>query len=259
MVGTFIPALLSHDGGMEEVLLPGFAAPAAPRLPTMDTLRGRLASAAFFDIETDGLAAGSRVTMIACLTGSRLEVFTHGRDLDQFLQRTEETELLVSFNGRTFDVPRLLDAFHLPSLGRDHLDLRPVCKAAGHAGGLKQIEKSLGIIRPPDITGVTGEDAQWMWRAWEKDGDTGLRDRVVRYCAADVVALRLLAAKLLEVPAEMDFSILDRLVVNFDTAPTSAPAATGDPRYERLRTRARALQMGQGAASQPRAGQYSRP
>jgi hypothetical protein len=246
---------------MEELLLPGFEKPAAPREPTLDTLRERFASAAFFDIETDGLEAGSRVTMIACLIGTRLEVFTHGRDLDRFLLRVEAVDLLVSFNGRSFDIPRLLNAFHLPSLGRDHLDLRPVCRAAGHKGGLKQIEKHLGIHRPPDITGVSGEDAQWMWRAWEKDGDAGLRDRVVRYCAADVVALRLLAARLLDIPAGMDFTILDRLVVSHEpvvTPATVAPAAV-DAHYERLRIRARALQMGQGAASQPRAGQNARP
>lgn len=221
--------------------LPGFENFAETVPPGLNDLAQAFERAAYFDIETDGLEATSRVTMIACLLGDRLDVFVRGENLDDFLARLDEAELAVSFNGTTFDVPRIVDAFRIPAFPRPHLDLRAACKARGWKGGLKPIERTLGIERPHDIRGMTGEDADWMWRAWEKDRDEAIRARLIRYCAADVVALRQLAGRLLEREVEPGFALLDRIAPPVPAAPVQAPVVpAGDAAtYERLRAHLR--------------------
>ena len=220
--------------------LPGMEPPAEPVPPSLPDLAAGLETALFFDIETAGLAVDSAVTMIATLCGDRLRVYLRGADLNDFLGRLEEPGLAVSFNGAGFDVPRLLNTFHIPAFGRPHLDLRPVCRQHGLTGGLKKIERDLGIHRPADLQGVTGEDAEWMWRGWERDRDAGLLRRLIRYCAADVIALRLLAERLLNRPPPLAaWSLLDSL-----SAPTPEVAAAplppfADRSHERLRAHLR--------------------
>lgn len=208
----------------------------------LDDLAAAPERAAFFDIETEGLGVTARVTMIACLLGGRLEIFERGGNLDGFLARIEEASLLVSFNGATFDEPRLLDHFRIPRLPRPHLDLRKTCKARGLTGGLKKIERAVGILRPADISGMSGEDADWMWRAWEKDRDEAIHTRLLRYCAADVVALELLAHHLLGRPIPASpWALLDAMPPPVEPPePAAAPVATvADPNYERLRAHVR--------------------
>jgi uncharacterized protein YprB with RNaseH-like and TPR domain len=221
--------------------LPGMEAFADPTPPGLEDLARAFDRAAYFDIETEGLQTGSRVTMIACLLGDRLEVFVRGENLDDFLGRLDDAELAVTFNGTTFDVPRIVDAFRIQTFPRPHLDLRAACKAKGWKGGLKPIERMLGIERPSDIRGMTGEDADWMWRAWEKDRDETIRARLIRYCAADVVALRQLAGRLLDRDVEPGFSLLDRIAPPVPAAVAAPiPVPVGDAAtYERLRAHLR--------------------
>jgi hypothetical protein len=149
--------------------------------------------ASYFDIETTGLEAASEVAVIACLHRGRLDTFVLGENLDGFLDLLPDVRLLVSFNGASFDVPRVERAFHIPALPCPHLDLRPVCRAAGLTGGLKEIERATGLARPDDVNGVTGEDAIWLWNAWRDQRDMSARARLLRYCAADVLASREVA------------------------------------------------------------------
>ncbi len=218
--------------------LPGLESFATCNDLGLDDLARHLPHAAFFDIETDGLGDKANVTMIACLIGERLDVFTRDASLDGFLRCIEEAEILVSFNGATFDEPKLLNHFRIPKFARPHLDLRKVCKARGITGGLKQIEKQIGLIRPPDIVAMSGEDADWMWRAWEKDHDETLRTKLLRYCAADVIALRHLAAHLLGEPlTENPWELLSEISRPQKSPADSSPpsVAPRDAAYERLR------------------------
>ncbi len=153
--------------------------------------------ASFFDIETSGLECGSEVTVVTCLHAGRLYHFVRGENLDDFLPLLEEMRLLVSFNGAGFDVPRILDLYHIPALPCAHVDLRWMCHHAGWQGGLKYVEARHGVRRPADLEGVDGAAAVWLWRAWQEERADSARQQLVRYCAADSVALKLLAARLL--------------------------------------------------------------
>ncbi|MBU0677747.1 MAG: ribonuclease H-like domain-containing protein [Verrucomicrobia bacterium] len=154
--------------------------------------------ASYFDIETSGLDIDSRITVICCLHRGKLYTFTKNENLDEFVDLLDDVDLLVSFNGASFDVPRVVSEFHIPELPCPHIDLRWLCYYESLRGGLKTVEKSMGIERPTDLVGVDGEEAVWLWEMWERGGNGKARERLLRYCAADVLSLRLLAGTLLE-------------------------------------------------------------
>jgi uncharacterized protein len=154
--------------------------------------------AAFLDLETDGLHYGARITVIACLWHGRLYTFVQDENLDDVLDLLQEIELLVTFNGASFDVPMIRYVFHIPELPCAHLDLRWVCYHAGWRGGLKSVEQQLGLQRPADLVGVDGAEAVELWTCWEREHSRPHRDLLVRYCGADAVALRGVAGAVLQ-------------------------------------------------------------
>ena len=147
--------------------------------------------AAWFDIETTGLDRDSAIAMIACYHQGELHYFYEHENLDDFLELLAEIKLLVSFNGASFDVPRVLDYFHIPELPCAHLDLRWLCYHQAHRGGLKAIARTMGIHRPEDIESLAGDDAIRLWKAWRRTSDPAFKTLLTRYCAADVVLLPL--------------------------------------------------------------------
>ncbi|MDG1896906.1 MAG: ribonuclease H-like domain-containing protein [Fuerstiella sp.] len=152
--------------------------------------------ASFFDIETTGLEYDDTITVIVCWHKNQLHTFVEHENLDDFLDLLDDIELLASFNGSTFDVPRVLDAFHIPELPCPHLDLRWPCYHRDLQGGLKQVVSQLGIDRPPDLQDVDGGVAVELWAMWQDHQNHDARDQLIRYCAADVLLLLPLADEL---------------------------------------------------------------
>lgn len=152
----------------------------------------------YFDIETSGLSYDAYVTCVVCLHRGKLLRFVHGENLDDFLDLLEEIPLLVSFNGSSFDIPQLLHTWHIPEFPCPHIDLRWQCYHEQLSGGLKKVEDELGIVRPPDLQGVDGAEAVWLWFRWLQYQDQEARHRLIRYCAADVLTLQMVTALLLK-------------------------------------------------------------
>jgi uncharacterized protein YprB with RNaseH-like and TPR domain len=151
----------------------------------------------YFDIETSGLSYDAYVTCVACYHKGKIHTYVNGENLDDFLDLLEDVDLLVSFNGSSFDVPFMLRTYHIPEFPCPHIDMRWQCYHQQHGGGLKQIEKALNITRPPDLQGVDGAEAVWLWFRWKQYQDQKARERLIRYCAADVLTLPLVTASLL--------------------------------------------------------------
>ena len=159
-------------------------------------LREYFHAATFFDIETTGLSwYESHATVISAFHRGELRTFVHGKNLDDFLQLCDESRLLVSFNGNCFDMPFLEHTFNVPALGQ-HVDLRWIAYHAGYRGGLKIIEKSLGIERPREISCIDGFEAVNLYHRWMAGDDSSLAT-LIRYCSADAVAAYLVARKLI--------------------------------------------------------------
>lgn len=152
----------------------------------------------FFDIETTGLENDAEVTVIACWHRHTLHRFVAGENLEAFLELLDDVRLLVSYNGASFDVPRVLQFFHIPALPCPHLDLRWLLKRHELSGGLKAIEPQLGVQRPADLRGVDGAEAVRYWLLWKQFGNRRARNLLERYCCADVIALECVTARLLQ-------------------------------------------------------------
>lgn len=199
-------------------------------------------AAAYFDLETSGLGPDSYVTVIACWADRRLHTYVRGRNLDEFLALLEDVRLLVSFNGASFDVPHVTRAFHIPGIPCAHIDLRWLCHHQQLGGGLKQIERRLAIQRPPELVGMDGADAVWLWDDYLQRDDTDALHRLVRYCAVDVLSLHSVAGRLLRnlhcaVPCPEPTELWKALDQNAITAPTRAQAVAASPRAAQQRMR----------------------
>jgi uncharacterized protein YprB with RNaseH-like and TPR domain len=145
---------------------------------------------AFLDIETTGLSWSNAVTTIALYDGRRLRHYVNGHNLDAFVQDVRHYQLLVTYNGKSFDAP-VLERFFGVALPRPHIDLRHVLHSLGLKGGLKACERRLGIERPglEEVDGFTGV---LLWQAYRRDGDRRALETLLAYNSADAVNLEAL-------------------------------------------------------------------
>lgn len=141
----------------------------------------------FLDVETTGLGRCDEITVIGLHVGGVLHQFVRGRNLEEFLRVWRQVEMLVTFNGAVFDLPHLTRTFGLTATP-PHLDLRVESRAHGLAGGLKEIERNLGIVREEIETG-DGALAAERWARYEQHGDADALDRLLRYNARDTLSL----------------------------------------------------------------------
>ena len=149
--------------------------------------------AVFLDIETTGLSGEfDDVTVIGALGNGELSLFINGINLDQFPAYIAQFPLLVSFNGSQFDVPFLRAHFPEARLDQAHIDLRFVLASLGHKGGLKAVERRLGLHRDPAIQGVDGFEAVRLWHRYRR-GDKAALEKLILYNATDVANLVELA------------------------------------------------------------------
>jgi len=137
-------------------------------------------NACFFDIETTGLdKKKNKVTTISFYRNGEDRTLVRGQDLtrENLQQEIFNSDILVSFNGKRFDQPFLEHNFNL-NINKPHIDLMYPCKRLGFSGGLKQIEKDLGIDR--ELEDLDGREAIRLWKQYEK-GDSSALEKLVRY------------------------------------------------------------------------------
>lgn len=152
-------------------------------------------NASFLDIETNGLERDSLVTVVTVHNKKDTITLVQGDNLDAetLSDALEGTSILVTFNGSCFDVPVLKNSFPKIDLDMPHYDLRFGCRKVGYTGGLKYIEKTLGMDRPYDINDVDGEEAVRLWKLWERKRDKDALDRLIKYNRADTVNLETIS------------------------------------------------------------------
>ncbi len=148
---------------------------------------------AFVDIETTGLYHGTdAITLIGLFDGRATKVFIRGLNLQEFAEEIKKYHLIVTFNGKRFDIPFIRWTLgELPDY-QAHLDLLYPLRKLGYRGGLKSIEVQLGIERDGALKEVDGFLAVLLWREYERGSKAAL-DTLVRYNLEDVVNLQYLA------------------------------------------------------------------
>jgi uncharacterized protein YprB with RNaseH-like and TPR domain len=147
--------------------------------------------ACFLDIETTGLSQHTDdVTVVTCHRNGETRTYVQGRDLsaDRLAGELSDASLLITFNGKRFDVPFLETSFGL-DVDLPHLDLMYPCRRLDLTGGLKQIERDVGIDR--DRPDISGKDAVRLWREYER-GDEDALETLVSYNRDDTVNLERL-------------------------------------------------------------------
>jgi len=146
--------------------------------------------AVYLDIETSGGYQGmDEITVIGLYDGCNVQTFVNGSNLDEFEISISQYDLVITFNGTTFDLPFIRRWFPNISLPPAHIDLRFLLNKLGYRGGLKKIEKDLGLDRAPEIDGIGGYDAVLLWKAYQW-GDQEALDRLIQYNTADIVNLK---------------------------------------------------------------------
>lgn len=163
------------------------------------------------DIETSGTDPGRDVVTAAGIcghaTGFQPVALVQERDLSSYSGPSDavrplseignflnETDVLITFNGKYFDLPFLRGAVRgFQSMEPPfHLDLMFTMRKLGIKGGLKKIQQRFGFFREGELTEVDGYMAVRLYRAHRR-GAVGAFDTLVRYCLEDVVVLLPLA------------------------------------------------------------------
>ncbi|MCH8274943.1 MAG: ribonuclease H-like domain-containing protein [Armatimonadetes bacterium] len=142
----------------------------------------------YLDIETDGGFYGSSVTVVGVYDGADFRAFVQGDDLDEFPEYISRFGAIVTFFGSGFDLPMLRRRFPGLEFDQLHIDLCHALRRLGFRGGLKKIERQLGIGRGRDTVGLSGLDAIRLWQRYTA-GDGRALERLVRYNREDVVNL----------------------------------------------------------------------
>lgn len=184
---TTLERIAEARGALARGDLPGLAALVPPR-EHWRLYPHFVEQAAFFDIEADGEHVP---TVVGVMDRAGVASFRRGHSLEGLPARLARSPLWVTFNGAVFDVPALEKAFG-PTFPRPaaHVDLRFLVRRTGLKGGLKGIEESLKLHRPPHLKGVQGFDAIRLWREWNERRDLAALRILLEYNLYDAINLR---------------------------------------------------------------------
>ncbi len=162
--------------------------PAREHWRLFGAFRGRTA---YLDIETTGLDfRHAMITTIALYDGTGIFTYVHGENLDRFVEDIFRYDLIITYNGKTFDVP-FMESFFGVEFPHAHIDLRWVLGALGYKGGLKAVEKRFGLSRA-ELEGVDGYLAVLLWNEYAASGNRAARETLIAYNIEDVINLEFL-------------------------------------------------------------------
>ena len=148
-------------------------------------------TAAYVDIETTGLSAGfSEITTIALYDGRAIRYYINGHNLSAFPDDIRAYDLLITYNGKCFDIP-FMESFFNTRFHQAHIDLRYVLKSLGYTGGLKGCEKQFGLDRA-DLDGVDGYFAVLLWQQYQATRQVSALETLLAYNIEDVLNLETL-------------------------------------------------------------------
>jgi len=179
-------ALEAHDAGYFSDLLPS-----GESWRLLSDFVGRTA---YLDIETTGsqVGHGDVITTITLYDRHTIREYVHGRNLDTFVDDLNQFDLLVTYNGKCFDIPFIESYFNI-KVRAPQVDLRFIFHSMGYTGGLKGVERTLGLDRG-DLNGLDGYFAVLLWREYTETGNERALETLIAYNVADTVNLAELAA-----------------------------------------------------------------
>lgn len=150
--------------------------------------------AVYLDIETAGGPYGE-VTVVGLFADGHMTSLVRGDTLTEarLCEEVSRYDLIVTFFGSGFDLPYLQAMFPRFRIDQPHLDLCFAAKQLGLRGGLKQIERAVGIERDRALQGMDGWDAVRLWTRWRHSRDPEALELLLAYNQADCANLQPLA------------------------------------------------------------------
>ncbi|MBI5572218.1 MAG: ribonuclease H-like domain-containing protein [Desulfomonile tiedjei] len=187
---------------------------------------------AYLDIETNGLAApNNAITTIAMYDGRTVFHYVKGRNLDRFVEDIRQYKVIVTYNGKSFDVPVIENHFGI-KLHQAHIDLRYVLKSLGYSGGLKGCEKKMGIDRK-ELDGMDGYFAVLLWKDFIANRNGMALQTLLSYNVLDAANLEMLMV--------MAYNLKLKETPFFDTHALKLPLPVKNPFEPDLETIARIM------------------
>ena len=185
-----IADLLKESKRQLDLRNPGFFArllPASQHWRIFPEFRSRTA---YLDIETTGLDNDCTISTIAVYDGSTMTTYVQGRNLNDFIDDIRHYQVLVTYNGKCFDVPVIERTFGR-HLDHAHIDLRYVLASLGLKGGLKRCEAQLGMDRG-EMEDIDGLFAVVLWKAYLRNCDEQALETLQAYNLQDAINLESL-------------------------------------------------------------------
>ena len=166
-------------------------------------------STAYLDIETTGLGdPGDIITTISLYDGKSIKYYINGKNLNDFKNDILQYQVIVTYNGKSFDVPFIERYFGI-TMSHAHLDLRHILYSLGYSGGLKSCEHQLGIGRTGHLAEVDGYFAVLLWHDYKKTRNDKSLETLLSYNIEDVLNLEFLMIeaynqKIKEIPIKIN-------------------------------------------------------
>jgi len=142
----------------------------------------------YLDIETTASfrETNADISSIVWWCDGEWHSWVNGRDgPDDFVLFWNHSKQLVTFNGKSFDQPKIVKKFGVHP-HPNHLDLMHESKACGLTGGLKAIGEVCGFPRPNELDKVDGSVAVKLWRDYFFNNTAAALENLLYYNAWDV-------------------------------------------------------------------------
>lgn len=145
----------------------------------------------YMDIETTGLSpARNHITLIGLHSPESTNIYIDKYNHKRACEDIEACKYLVTFNGNKFDIPFIDKHYGLKQEFKS-IDLMYLFWQLGYKGGLKKIERALGLSRMKEVAGMDGSEAITLWHRY-KQGDQDSLKRLINYNIEDIVNLEVL-------------------------------------------------------------------
>ena len=145
----------------------------------------------YVDIETNGGDFYSGyITTIATYDGKDIRYYINGRNLDDFIDDISDYKILITYNGKLFDIPYIENYFNI-KLDHGQIDLRYTLNSLGYKGGLKSCEKQLGLNRN-GLDHVDGFFAIHLWNDFYYNANQKALETLLAYNIEDCINLEKL-------------------------------------------------------------------
>ena len=182
----------------------------------------------YLDIETNGgdLYSGF-ITTIAAYDGNEIKYYVNGKNLDDFIIDVFDYKILITYNGKSFDIPFIENFFNI-ELNHAQIDLRYTLASLGFKGGLKSCEQQLGLRRN-GLDGVDGYFAIHLWNDYYYNANQKALESLLAYNIEDSINLE----KLMQISYNMKIDSLG--YQNFEKVPNCRkPSNIFQPHFETI-------------------------